>query len=112
MRRSNHRGGWARWILATLALALGSVGIVGPAAGSAGEEFACEEAAAQLEGCCPGYDPHETRCYFAYGCGNDDPVYPEIDRATSDCITRKSCDELRKDGTCASALGNGAIQCR
>jgi hypothetical protein len=63
-----------------------------PLAGAIDErEFACEEAYAHLEDCCPNKP--------TFHCGN---TCEEIDLqlAAADCLRRTSCDELRDSGAC------------
>ena len=71
----------------------------------------CQEASQQLADCCPGYT-----CQLCVkhpdmnpngGCGPDTSApepEPEVSRATLDCIQRKSCHQLRDDGTCQRAI--------
>jgi hypothetical protein len=65
------------------------------------DEFDCENAAAHLYQCCPGFDPNTIYCDYSDFCG---PVYPDIGVDESSCIRSKSCDTLRSTGICDRAL--------
>lgn len=65
------------------------------------EAVLCEEAAAHLSECCPSFEPTFLRCEtpsFPTGCA-------EVDAKTEEsrCIVKRSCAELRADGTCDRA---------
>lgn len=62
----------------------------------------CEESAAHLSRCCPGFAPRFLRCegpQFPSGCSSVD-----VDSGEARCLVSRSCAELRDDGTCARAL--------
>lgn len=67
-------------------------------------EVRCEEAAARLERCCPGFDSAGMSCFESiggfYSCG---APTPDLDLPESSCVLGKGCDALRADGTCARA---------
>ncbi len=70
--------------------------------------FACEEAAAKLDACCPGFDPRAIRCHYVQrysGCESaiDEGEHPAFDGAESRCIVAASCDELVARGICERA---------
>lgn len=67
------------------------------------DELECQQAAAYLAECCPGFDPKTLVCAYLDGvCGTN---YPELDVGTSECIVGSSCESLVATGTCAGASG-------
>ena len=65
------------------------------------DELRCEEAAAHLTDCCPGFDAKRLDCYYAStGCGI---VYPVIDIEESRCIAALKCDQIVAAGICSRA---------
>jgi hypothetical protein len=77
-----------------LVVALASVG---PArnSGFRSDELLCEEAAAHLDRCCPGFEPAKLNCTFIDGGGCGEDVPPMFDEAESRRIRAASCSELR-----------------
>ena len=72
--------------------------------------LSCEEAAAALAACCPGFDPRTVRCIdhryrtTSYCTGNVSEGHerPELALDESTCIRRSSCSDLVAS-TCARA---------
>ena len=62
------------------------------------DEVHCEEAAARLAACCPGFDPRGLDCQAGPGCHA-----PRIVADDGKCIEGKSCETLVADGTCDRA---------
>jgi hypothetical protein len=62
------------------------------------DELHCEEAAARLVRCCPGFATGSLSC-DAQGCGS-----PGLEDDEARCIRDRSCEELQAGGTCARAL--------
>ena len=60
------------------------------------EEFECEQAAARLADCCPGFDAHSLYCYKG-GCGSA-PI--DLSQDQSDCIIGAACAALQASGAC------------
>ncbi len=111
MRRRAEGGRWTRRGLAIVASGVVSLAFVAPAIGSSGSEFACEEAAAHLQDCCPGFDPRTVQCDYTIGCGGSEPNEPEIGQSESDCITRLDCAALKSHGICASLTAGQGVRC-
>jgi hypothetical protein len=85
----------ARRPTALLAVALAFCGLTEDA-------VLCEEAAARLSQCCPGFSPNQLRCEmptFPVGCAEVDVQTDE-----SRCIMGRTCEDLRGDGTCDRAI--------
>jgi hypothetical protein len=64
------------------------------------DEFDCENAAAHLAECCPGFDAKAISCTYSDACTT---TYPALDPAQSDCIRQASCESLRAAGVCDRA---------
>lgn len=62
------------------------------------DEFACEEAAAHLDDCCPQVDTQSIDCDYWSGCGSTNPTLLTI--SESQCITDLDCDTLVESGIC------------
>lgn len=62
------------------------------------DEVHCEEAAAHLAECCPGFDPRGFDCTAGPGCNS-----PKLLVDDGKCIERKGCEALVADGTCDRA---------
>ena len=62
------------------------------------DELHCEESAARLVRCCPGFETGSLSCE-AQGCGS-----PGMTDDEARCIRDRSCEELRAGGTCARAI--------
>lgn len=66
-----------------------------------GDELHCENAVAQLQSCCSGFNPHADYCTYTEGCGI---TYPTISETDSKCIVGMSCGEIVAAGICERAL--------
>jgi hypothetical protein len=65
------------------------------------DEVECEQAANQLENCCPAFDVTMLNCsYSSNGCST---VYPALTIAESECIASESCAQLVSTGVCSRA---------
>jgi hypothetical protein len=64
------------------------------------EEFGCEQAAAHLADCCPGFDAHSLYCYKG-GCGSRSV---DLAQDQSDCIIGATCDQLQSSGACKAPM--------
>ena len=63
-------------------------------------EFRCEEAAAQVEKCCPGVDVAAMYCSRRdEGCDECDPR-PVLSLAEATCVRDASCAKLQETGIC------------
>ncbi len=62
------------------------------------DEVHCEEAAARLQRCCPGFDPRGLDCETRPACHT-----PRLSLDESRCIEGRSCESLVADGTCDRA---------
>ena len=62
------------------------------------DEVHCEEAAARLADCCPGFDPAGLDCTTGRCSG------PTLGVDEDRCIRGRSCEALVADGTCARAV--------
>jgi hypothetical protein len=60
--------------------------------------FECENAAAHLEECCPGFAAAPSLCPQAFGCGGE-PLF-ELSNAESECIKGLDCGDVRSRGVC------------
>jgi hypothetical protein len=70
------------------------------------DEFDCENAAAHLQECCPGFRASMLSCtYSSQGCST---TFPELAIADSDCIRDASCDYLRTTGVCDRVMPSTA----
>ena len=67
------------------------------------DEFACEEAAAHLDGCCPQVDTESIDCDYWSGCGSTNPTLLTI--SESRCISELDCDALLESGICDELMG-------
>jgi len=76
-------------------------------AGMREDEVLCEEAAAHLVHCCPGFDLSSLRCSYTSGCGST--TYPALSVPASQCINGESCDELVATGVCPRAQQAQAV---
>ena len=66
------------------------------------DEFACEDAVAHLQSCCPGFTANNIDCTYTEGQACETrSVYPEIDATQAACIRSESCASLREFGVCA-----------
>jgi hypothetical protein len=78
-------------------------------------ELYCQEAAAELQQCCPGYDPTETYCNRGPTPGSEESssclgttstsaqMYPTLTLAESSCILDETCSMLLSTGVCTRA---------
>lgn len=64
------------------------------------DELHCEQAAAKLQDCCPGFDVESLTCYAAKGCDGEVVTPPIFLSAESRCIEDRSCDELLAQDLC------------
>jgi hypothetical protein len=79
-------------------------------------ELYCQEAAAELEQCCPGYDPKRTYCNLGPTPESDDSssclgtttntslMYPTLTLAESTCVIDETCSKLVSTGVCTRAM--------
>jgi hypothetical protein len=58
------------------------------------DRIACEEAAAHLAECCPGFNPEDARC------GSSDTTENDISRDEAPCIIYQECADLVAYGVC------------
>jgi hypothetical protein len=65
------------------------------------DELLCEEAAAHLQSCCPGFDVTSLSCSYTSGCGST--TYPALSIAASQCINGESCAALVSGNVCQRA---------
>lgn len=69
----------------------------------------CEDALAQLERCCPGFDAKPVLCNYSYdhsaGCGSSSTmsITPALSTQESSCIREKSCEALIGGKVCERA---------
>ncbi len=68
------------------------------------DELRCEEAAARLADCCPGFDPRLVDCYFTSAC---ETSYPVIDIDESRCLSARTCEQIVAAGICERAQAAG-----
>lgn len=61
-------------------------------------ELKCEEAVAHLEDCCPGVDARRFTCDNEQTCVPSST--PDFYEKASECITSRTCDELKNQGKC------------
>jgi hypothetical protein len=71
------------------------------------DELLCEEAAAHLSHCCPGFDVTALGCSYNSGCGTT--TYPTLSVSASQCINGESCAELVAGNVCARAQQAHAV---
>jgi hypothetical protein len=65
------------------------------------DDLECQEAASQLQECCPGFNPKSLVCTYSTSfCGD---VGPDFSLEVSQCIVGESCEALRSTGVCARA---------
>jgi hypothetical protein len=85
-----------RFLLAALTLSMTG----GWVTGLREDELLCEEAAARLADCCPGFDPSVLVCHYSSCAG---ATYPALTISESKCIDDLSCSQLVDRGVCARA---------
>jgi hypothetical protein len=65
------------------------------------DDLECQEAASQLQNCCPGFNPKSLVCTYSTAiCGT---IEPDFSLEVSQCIIGESCEALRSTGVCARA---------
>jgi hypothetical protein len=108
MERSGKRWGAGRTIGVIVGLLLACNGI-------REDEFACENAVAHLQQCCPGFTGSNIACIYEpppVSCGGSDPVSqgesPDLDLEQSACIRAATCDQLRSSGACDRAAATSS----
>ena len=112
MTRTTRRHSRLRMGLALMALGFGALGLAGPAVGSDGTEFACEEAVAHLVDCCPGFDPTRVYCDHSLGgCDGSPPQGPDVSKTTGKCLRAQSCAQLQTKGYCSPTKNWETVQC-
>jgi hypothetical protein len=77
------------------------VGAVVCCVGVREDELLCEEAAAHLAHCCPGFVATSLSCSYTSGCGST--TYPALSVAASQCINGESCSALVAGNVCERA---------
>jgi hypothetical protein len=87
-----------RRIVLLLVLALGALVCC---VGIREDELLCEEAAAHLASCCPGFDAGALGCTYSTGCGTT--TYPALGIDQSKCINRENCGQLVSTSVCERA---------
>jgi hypothetical protein len=70
-------------------------------AGIREDELLCEEAAAHLNDCCPGFDVSSLSCSYNSGCGST--TFPALSIRASQCINGESCATLVSSDVCQRA---------
>jgi hypothetical protein len=70
-------------------------------AGIREDEVLCEEAAAHLSSCCPGFDVSSLGCTYNSGCGTT--TYPARSVKASQCINGETCPQLVSSDVCSRA---------
>jgi len=84
------------------------VGLLLACTGIREDEFACEDAVAHLQQCCPGFTGANIACvYDAVAGGCDTQGYsdnPDFDVAQSTCIRNESCTQLRSPGPTGTSV--------
>jgi hypothetical protein len=115
--------GYAPVLPAGTAFALGVVAVFACGNGNGNDEddnqfrddvIWCEEAAAHLEQCCPGFDPRQVHCRFYYshkeGCSSTTTTLtkPAFSIEESKCVHHTSCEALVESGACVRAADAGA----
>jgi hypothetical protein len=85
-------------ILALATLMLFGLQCIDDDGGVREDEFACEEAAAHLDGCCPEVDTRSIDCDYWTGCGSTHPTL--LSTKESHCLTDLDCDTLQESGIC------------
>jgi len=72
------------------------------------EELTCDEAVAKLSECCDDFPAERIACRVdREGCRRGTHSFTGVDITLHDadtCILHSSCDEIRADGVCESAL--------
>jgi hypothetical protein len=80
------------------------VGLLLACTGIRQDEFACEDAVAHLQQCCPDFTGSNIVCvYAAVAGGCDTSGYsenPDFDVEQSTCIRNEACAVLRSSGVC------------
>lgn len=76
-------------------------------------EAECQEASAQLQDCCPGFDARKVECSSGTspGCGSAAPAqfFPAtFSVSDSECILESSCSDLVAKSVCARVLARTA----
>jgi hypothetical protein len=68
------------------------------------EQFHCQEGAALLADCCPGFDAASVDCTWESGSGEgcEGGHYPDIGTYDYECLSQISCAELRHRGICTT----------
>jgi hypothetical protein len=83
------------------------VGAVVCCVGIREDELLCEEAAAHLADCCPGFAVSSLSCSYNSGCGST--TYPALSVQQSQCINGESCAALVADNVCQRAQQAHAV---
>lgn len=81
------------------------------------ERFHCQEGAALLAGCCPGFDLASVDCTYdpgsddesGDGCGSGGHT-PDIGSYEYECLRSLSCAEVRDRGLCTAGVFYAACQ--
>jgi len=63
------------------------------------DELYCEQAAAYLQQCCPGFDPTALNCNYS-ACSNALTELPALSLDESKCIVNETCSRLVESGVC------------
>jgi hypothetical protein len=71
------------------------------------DELLCEEAAAHLNHCCPGFDVSSLSCSYNSGCGST--TFPALSVSASQCINGESCEALVASDVCPRAQQARAV---
>ena len=83
------------------------VGAVVCCVGIREDELLCEEAAAHLANCCPGFTVSSLACSYNSGCGTT--TYPALSVEASQCINGESCAALVAGNVCQRAQQAHAV---
>jgi len=79
----------------------------GFAVGMREDELECEQAAATLDDCCPGFVVTALDCTYSSGCGTTS--YPALSLTEARCITGMACSELIDRKVCERAATASAV---
>jgi hypothetical protein len=82
------------------ALVVALVAVLHCTGGFREDEVECEQAAAHLAKCCPGFDAAQLSCAYSNDCGVH---YPALTVEDSKCIQSTPCDRLVATGVCPRA---------
>jgi hypothetical protein len=64
------------------------------------EQLACEEAAAHLTECCPGFNPEDIDCGHSSKDPFDNDPFNDISQDEATCILDKQCVDLVAENIC------------